>query len=262
MRKKQNPSGSSAPEETSATSTRALVGVVHHDAKSYNSKRRVNQQGSESDPVDDLADFLEAYRASGSKTDREKFYENAWNLIEERARVQLRNHAWKGDVRQDALEIASAVCARMCQQEEKNKGIFSPYRTSDHMRKYLNRTIYLAVSENRKKLGKKLSKHVESTRSLDDEEAPVVVPETRKSDWLPYVVRVSKALDTARAKTKHILPPGVGIDSTELLLNLDLGNGRRGGELKKLAVKPGVPPRTQQHRAKRLRNNLRDELEI
>lgn len=262
MRKKQNPPGSPAPEETSATSTPAPVGVAHQVAKSDSSKPRANQRRSESDPVNDLSNVLEAYRASGSKKDREYFYENAWNLIEERARVQLRNHAWKGDVRQDAMEIASAVCARLCQQEEKNKGIFSPYRTPDHMRRYLNRTIYLAVSENRKKLGKKLSKHVERTRSLDDEESPVVVPETRKSDWLPIVVRVSKALDSARVKTKNVLPPGVGIDSTELVMDLVLGKTKKGDQLKTLAAIPGVPDRTQQHRAKRLRKNLRNELEI
>lgn len=62
----------------------------------------------------------------------------------------------------------------------------------------MNSTIYLSVCEDWRKLAIKLSKHADNTRSFDDADAPLAVPETRKSDWLTKALRLSKALDASR----------------------------------------------------------------
>jgi hypothetical protein len=95
-----------------------------------------------------------------------------------------------------------------------------------------------------------------------EEDAVQAAADARKSDWLPQVLRLTKALDAARKGNPKLPPAAVGTTSLDLVLRLALNRKVQGGEVKKLVLSKGVAPRTRQRREQSLRGDLRDELEI
>lgn len=260
MSKIQNPTGTPTPEKSSAITWRAEIEKLPpHSVKSPSkARKRKPASGSTPDLIDDLAKIFEDYQSSGSETDRDRFYQSLWKVAEKRARYQLACMDWKGDIREDAMDVTSVFCQRLLRQERKLTGLFKPApRRPSQLRGYLNRTIYGGVKE-------QAQKYRTSRRPwlCCNEDAVLSAVDTRNSDWLPQVIRLTKALDAARAGKKKLVPDAPGTTSLDLVLQLALDSKVPGGEVKYLARQEGVPFSTQQNWARHLRSDLRHELEI
>jgi len=237
MRKKHTPSGPPTPVHTSAIPSTATIGT--------------------SNPVNDLAIILLDYHASGSHHDQNRFYASARPIVERIAFKTLKTYAWKGDCFEDAKDIACKVFDRLLQQDAQKNGIFEAgARTPKLLRGYLNSTIYKCTKGHVFIFMNKRRPTV-----CDDEKALLSVADDRKFDWLTPIEKLSKKLDAARAGDPNLLPPEEGSTSLDLILQLDLQEKVRGGELIKLVPKDGTPQRTRWNHTNTLRKRLRKEIE-
>ena len=215
------------------------------------------------DRIEALAGELEAFRSSRwdpvrSRTHRERFYQGVWELAGRFAQLHLRSQNWKGDVTQDAMDITAVFCERLSAQEANQTGMFgSTGRSRSQLRGYLSRTIQIGV---RQQTGK-----FRRSRRLwlsFEEDAVLAAVDARKADWLPQVLRLTKALDAARMGVRKLPPAAVATTSLDLVLRLALNRKVRGGEAKKLIPRRGMAKRTRQRREGELRSHLRHELGI
>lgn len=215
------------------------------------------------DRIEELAGELESDRSipdnpNRPRIHRERFYQGVWELAGRFARQHLRIQNWKGDVTQDAMDITAAFCERLLAQEKNRTGIFgSTPRSPSQLRGYLSRTIHIGVREQAGKFRRSRRQWLSF-----EEDAVLAAADARKSDWLPQVLRLTKALDSARTGIRKLPSHAVGTTSLELVLRLALNRKVQGGEAKKLVPRKGVPTRTRQRREKCLRDQLRHELEI
>jgi len=215
------------------------------------------------DRIEALAGELEAHRSNWEDLHRsqahgERFYQGVWELAGRFAQLHLRSQNWKGDVTQDAMDITAAFVERLLTQEQNRKGLFSAEpRSPSQLRGYLSRTIHIGVRECAEKFRQSRRRWLSF-----EEDAVLAAVDARKADWLPQVLRLTKALDHAREEVRKLPPSAVGTTSLDLVLRLALNRKVKGGEAKKLVQGKGLTKRTRQRREGELRCNLRHQLEI
>lgn len=226
-------------------------------------ERRSRSNPDRFDPIDEIAKEFVSYRSKPedpkwSRIHRERFYEGVWKLAVRFTQYHLRGQNWKGDVTQDAMDITAAFCEGLLKQEKKRTGMFgSTERTPSQLRGYLNRTIHQGVREQARKFRTSRRKWLSF-----EEDAVMAAVDARKSDWLPQVLRLTKAVNAARDGNKKIPSSTVGTTSLDLVLRFALNRKVAGGEAKKLVPRIGVPKRTRQNWEKKFRGDIRHELEI
>lgn len=226
-------------------------------------ERRSRDYPDRFDPIDGIAKEFVSYRSKPedpewSRFHRERFYQSVWKLAESLTRYHLRGQNWKGDVTQDAMDITAAFCEGLLKQEKNRTGMFdSTVRSPDELKGYLNRTIRKGVREQAWKFRKSRREWLSF-----EEDAVMAAVDARKSDWLPQVIRLTKALNAARDRNVKIPSSTVGITSLDFVLRLALNRKVAGGEAKKLVPGKGVPVRTRQNWEKKFRSDIRHELEI
>ena len=269
MRDKTNLLGMQSPEQTPGICEETEIQITQPagtagppepgGGKPVSRKRRPSEWF---DRIDGLAGLLEGYRyepgdPSQSRICRERFYQGVWELAGRRARLYLRYQDWKGDVTQDAMDITAAFCKGLLDQEENRRGIFDSTRRSPaELRGYLSQTIHVGVKQ-------QAWKHSRSRRQWlsFEQDAVLAAVDARKGDWLPQVLRLTKALGAARDGVGKLPPSVIGTTPLDLVLRLALNRKVRGGEAKKLVPRKGLAKRTRQRRERELRHNLHRELE-
>lgn len=214
--------------------------------------------------IDGLARELADYRSTRgdpvrSRITRERFYQGVWELAGNQAGMLLRSWNWKGDVTQDAMDITAAFCEGLLKQEENRRGIFdSTKRSPSLVRGYLSNTIRNGVFQ---QAGQFAQKRRDWLRF--EEKAVLSAADARTADWLPLVLRLTKAIDASRKRVRKMPADEIGTTPLGFVLQLALDEKiQQGGGVKDLLPSAGLTKRTRQRREKDFRDNLRSQLEM
>lgn len=212
--------------------------------------------------IDGLARELADFRSTPgdpvrSRISRERFYQGVWELAGFQAGSLLRTWDWKGDVTQDAMDITAEFCKGLLKQEDDRGGIFdSTERSPSQVRGYLSSTIRTGVFQQARYFARKRRNWL-----CFEEKAVLAAADARKADWLPLVLRLSKAISASRQRVRKLPPGEIGSTPVEFVLQLALDRKiRKGGGVRDLLPQADLKLRTRQRREKDFRDDLRCEL--
>lgn len=102
--------------------------------------------------------------------DRERFYREYSEVSRAVATGIMNGWGWKGDIYQDAQDVASECTLVLLKQENKDAGIFKQEkRTPDHFCGYLSRTIWQSCKQRIMELQRETKAFVVSLEALQEE---------------------------------------------------------------------------------------------
>lgn len=240
-----------------------MVNIQNKEKNGSNATKAVTRRSEWFERIASVGGHFDAYRSatveSLRKRSREDFYQGVWELTQIRAGMLLRTWNWKGDVTQDAMDITAEFCNGLLTQEADRRGIFdSTKRSPSEVRGYLSNTICNGVFQQAGEFARKRRNWL-----CFEEKAVLAAADARTSDWLPLVLRLTKAIDASRKRVRKMPVNEIGTTPVEFVLGLALDRKiSKGDGLKRLLPKADLPLRSRQRREKDFSDDLRCELEM